>query len=190
MAIEWTWFEPPSLKKVLNDTTSKSRPELSTWFLPKCLRLAPVLFKKGLLPASYLFAHVSVLKNPVNNVKGGSPGLVVMEGDSHSKGRGFESRRRILDGHDIVLYKFRWIDSNRVFLSTNKCSIKHCPWLDSKPRSLEMEATATTTATAPIVFTLSICLSIYLCVCMMQMHISCRQGKNLSLLSLPIWGKR
>ena len=32
---------------------------------------------------------------------GGSPGLVVMGGDSRSKGRGFESRRQILDGHDI-----------------------------------------------------------------------------------------
>ena len=32
---------------------------------------------------------------------GGSPGLVVMRGDSHSKGRGFESWRHILDGHDI-----------------------------------------------------------------------------------------
>ena len=32
---------------------------------------------------------------------GGSPGLVVMGGDLHSKGRGFESRRRVLDGHDI-----------------------------------------------------------------------------------------
>ena len=30
---------------------------------------------------------------------GGSPGLVVMGRDSHSKGRGFDSRRRILDGH-------------------------------------------------------------------------------------------
>ena len=30
---------------------------------------------------------------------GGSPGLVVMGGDSRSKGRGFESRHRILDGH-------------------------------------------------------------------------------------------
>ena len=27
--------------------------------------------------------------------------LVVMGVDSHSKGRGLESRRRILDGHDI-----------------------------------------------------------------------------------------
>ena len=32
---------------------------------------------------------------------GGSPGLVVMGGDSRYKGHGFESRRRILDGHDI-----------------------------------------------------------------------------------------
>ena len=31
--------------------------------------------------------------------KGRSPGLVVMGGDSHSKGCGFESRHRILDGH-------------------------------------------------------------------------------------------
>ena len=30
---------------------------------------------------------------------GGSPGLVVMGGDSHSEGHGFESRYRILDGH-------------------------------------------------------------------------------------------
>ena len=29
------------------------------------------------------------------------PGLVVMGGGSRSKGRGFKSRRRILDGHDI-----------------------------------------------------------------------------------------
>ena len=32
---------------------------------------------------------------------GGSPGLVVMGGDSRSKGRGFESRHQILDGLDI-----------------------------------------------------------------------------------------
>ena len=32
---------------------------------------------------------------------GGSPGLVVMGGDSHSEGRGFESLCCILDGHDI-----------------------------------------------------------------------------------------
>ena len=30
---------------------------------------------------------------------GGSPGLVVMGGDSHSEGRGFKSQYRILDGH-------------------------------------------------------------------------------------------
>ena len=32
---------------------------------------------------------------------GGSPGLVVMGVDSRSKGHGFESWHRILDGHDI-----------------------------------------------------------------------------------------
>ena len=36
-------------------------------------------------------------------VKGGSPGLVVMGVDSRSKGRGFESQRRILDGHFFTL---------------------------------------------------------------------------------------
>ena len=36
--------------------------------------------------------------------KGGSPGLVVMGVDSRSQGRGFESRRRILDGHDIFFH--------------------------------------------------------------------------------------
>ena len=33
------------------------------------------------------------------NYMGGSPGLVVMGGGSRSKGRGFESRHHILDGH-------------------------------------------------------------------------------------------
>ena len=32
-------------------------------------------------------------------LRGGSPGLVVMERDSCSAGRGFESWHRILDGH-------------------------------------------------------------------------------------------
>ena len=32
-------------------------------------------------------------------ILGGSPGLVVMGDDSCSKGHGFESQRRILDGH-------------------------------------------------------------------------------------------
>ena len=37
--------------------------------------------------------------------KGGSPGLVVMGDNSCLKGRGFESRRRILDGHlDIFTF--------------------------------------------------------------------------------------
>ena len=32
-------------------------------------------------------------------LKGGSPSLVVMGGDSRPRGRGFESRYRRLDGH-------------------------------------------------------------------------------------------
>ena len=36
---------------------------------------------------------------------GGSPGLVVMGGDSSSEGRGFESQLRILDG-DIFSHVF------------------------------------------------------------------------------------
>ena len=36
---------------------------------------------------------------------GGSPGLVVMGGDSRSEGRGFESRHRILDGHFFTYCK-------------------------------------------------------------------------------------
>ena len=40
----------------------------------------------------------------IKNCKvGGSPGLVIVEGDSCSKGCGFESWRRILDGHFFTL---------------------------------------------------------------------------------------
>ena len=36
-------------------------------------------------------------------VKGGSPGLVIMGGDYHSEGRGFESQCHILDGNFFTL---------------------------------------------------------------------------------------
>ena len=39
------------------------------------------------------------LRSKVTLKWGGSPGLVVMGDDSCSRGCGFESRRRILDGH-------------------------------------------------------------------------------------------
>ena len=46
--------------------------------------------------------YFAVVALPVSIRKmGGSPGLVVMGGGSRSKGRGFESRCHILDGHDI-----------------------------------------------------------------------------------------
>ena len=35
---------------------------------------------------------------------GGSPGLVVMGSDSHSKGHGFKSQHHILDGHFFTYY--------------------------------------------------------------------------------------
>ena len=38
--------------------------------------------------------------------KGGSPGLVVMGGDSCSEGCGYKSRCRTLDGHDIFSHRF------------------------------------------------------------------------------------
>ena len=38
------------------------------------------------------------------NLTGGSPGLVVMGGDSRFKGREFESRHRILDGNFSHLF--------------------------------------------------------------------------------------
>ena len=50
---------------------------------------------------------------PIKN--GRSPGLVVMGRDSRSKGRGFESRHRILDGHFshifvVKIVMFVWKD--------------------------------------------------------------------------------
>ena len=39
-----------------------------------------------------------------NLLLGGSPGPVVMGRDSYSKGRGFDSRRRKLDGHFSHLF--------------------------------------------------------------------------------------
>ena len=48
-----------------------------------------------------IIAKPIVLSKMFLILMGGSPGLVVMGVDSRSKGRGFESRRRILDGHDI-----------------------------------------------------------------------------------------
>ena len=48
----------------------------------------------------YLFGQIQTSQTR-GQFQGGSPGLVVMGGGSRSKGRGFESRRCILDGHDI-----------------------------------------------------------------------------------------
>ena len=49
----------------------------------------------------FYYSHRSGHTHKLIREVGGSPGQVVMGGDSHSKGRGFKSQRRILDGHDI-----------------------------------------------------------------------------------------
>ena len=59
------------------------------------------------LPQIYFFGWIQTYQTggqppyEVFEYLGGSPGLVVMGGDTRSKGCGFESQRRILDGHDI-----------------------------------------------------------------------------------------
>ena len=52
-------------------------------------------------PFNKALVTIRLLKSPV---KGGSPGLVVMGGDSYSNGREFESRHRVLDGHFSHLF--------------------------------------------------------------------------------------
>ena len=57
-------------------------------------------------PANFTYCIYEVCLEETNIKKkevGGSPGLVVMGVDSRSKGRGFESQRRILDGHFFTL---------------------------------------------------------------------------------------
>ena len=54
-----------------------------------------------LLARSVFHVLTLFLAEQIKPFLGGSPGLVVMGGDSYSKGHGFESRRLILDGHDI-----------------------------------------------------------------------------------------
>ena len=54
-----------------------------------------------MLKAQRQMSHKEVRVINIIKFKGGSPGLVFMGGDSCSKGRGFESRRRMLDCHNI-----------------------------------------------------------------------------------------
>ena len=63
-----------------------------------------------------MFACVYVLESE-NAFLGGSPGLVVMGGNSCSKGREFEYRHRILDGHDPytgLTLSIHWMEIIRV----------------------------------------------------------------------------
>ena len=62
--------------------------------------------KYGLDLHDLLFLETSIpteTKIKLKNLLGGSPGLVVMGGDSCSKGRGFESQCNILDRHFFTL---------------------------------------------------------------------------------------
>ena len=67
-----------------------------------CLGIEPVAADRSTdqwRPPQMIKMELNTLPN--KSMKGGSPGLVVMGGDSRSEGRGFESQCHILDGHDI-----------------------------------------------------------------------------------------
>ena len=64
-----------------------------------------ILFKAQGLPALRLifpFQKNMTIKKII--YLGGSPGLVVMGGDSRSEGCGFESQHHILDGYILLLF--------------------------------------------------------------------------------------
>ena len=63
----------------------------------------PPLSKERLRFENFIeLIHLEMQPNYIS--QGGSPGLVVMGGDSCSEGRGFESQHRILDGHFSHLF--------------------------------------------------------------------------------------
>ena len=69
---------------------------------------------------------VHFLNNNVVDL-GGSPGLVVMGGDSRSKVRGFESQHRILDGHfsHIFVVKICNVCLNRPKINEKEAGLAH-----------------------------------------------------------------
>ena len=60
-------------------------------------------------PQVTLWHQWSTLKVKEERSKGGSPGLVVVGDDSCLRGRGFESRRRKLDGHFLVFFHINYL---------------------------------------------------------------------------------
>ena len=73
--------------------------------------------------------------------KKGSPGLVVMGGDSRSEGCGFESRHRILDGHFPHIFVVK--NCNDVSLKRPKINDKSCrgwPIINKKKGTLSNTA--------------------------------------------------
>ena len=84
------------------------------------IRFIYILYLIKVLLPSPIFSQSKKVQLQIVNSMGGSPGLVVMGGDSRSKGRGFKSWRQILDGHDIFshwfvvkIVLFVWKDRNK-----------------------------------------------------------------------------
>ena len=73
-------------------------------WVPSHLKCQNVLERIHRLTSIFENAKIVILR--ITSPLGGSPGLVVMGGDSHSKGRGFKSQHRILDGLDIFSHWF------------------------------------------------------------------------------------
>ena len=68
----------------------------------QCVQIGLFLLANFLAKVAQLFSLKSLSSKKAHSL-GGSPGLVVMGGDSCSEGRGFESQRRKLDG-DLEIF--------------------------------------------------------------------------------------
>ena len=74
------------------------------------------------MSSNHAFCHAEeMISLQINYISGRSPGLVVMGDDSSLRGRGFKSRRRILDGHHIF---FTFICCKNYIVSLKRQKIK------------------------------------------------------------------
>ena len=81
------------------------------------------------------------INQPYNGIMGGSPGLVVMGGDSRSEGRGFESRCHILDGHFFTLICCKIVlifVCKRPKINEKEAGLAHFNIMASKSRLLQI----------------------------------------------------
>ena len=90
--------------------------------------------------------RTSYSSSTFTNIQGRSPGLVVMGGDSCTKGHGFESQHRILDGHISYLFVvkivlFVWKDKNKRKRG-QEWHIKKLLPISSLPLSLSLSLTS------------------------------------------------